>query len=240
MFALWYKPQLHNHIPSSSFFVLNYFLHLPPPPRVLLISAPLLSCLFFLSPASAAGCRAQQRPSPCWLWAEKTPTEKPWPASAWPVRRHCRDGTRPLETIILQFMTNFLEKPPLCTVLERHFPDTGTSAPQVLNSKRNSIKNPDQLSCKQEKLHCANFWTHVQNSHKQHLNSLKCPKPLLRALQVCWGKNSPAASYLSLPLQSEVGRMTELNPLTTLQRSPRESKLIRNDHDRSSSVKTAW
>lgn len=58
------------HFPLNKltpFFVLSYLLHIPPLPQVLLITAPFLSCPFFLSPVSAAGCRAQWRPSPHWL-----------------------------------------------------------------------------------------------------------------------------------------------------------------------------
>lgn len=55
------------HFPLNKltpFFVLSYLLHLPPLPPVLLITAPLLYCPFFLAPAN---CRAQRTPSPHWL-----------------------------------------------------------------------------------------------------------------------------------------------------------------------------
>lgn len=131
-------------------------------------------------------------------------------------------------------ISNFFEKPPLCTSLERHFSDIGHEHATV--SELEEALRPAPLQTVYT-LHCSNFWTQVQKSYKQHLNSLKCPKPLLRAFQVCC-REQDSCTLLPQPATAIWGGQDdcEQNPLTTLQRATWESELLRNYHDRGSTA----
>lgn len=127
---------------------------------------------------------------PLALWVGKTPAKKPCSASISGCHTVLQWGDVPGmehthgKPSFFNSTIDFFEKIPLCTSLERHFSDIGHK--HVTVSQSEEVPWP-ALQKTAHTLNCFNFQTQVLNSYKQHHNSLKNPKSLLRALQVCCG-----------------------------------------------------
>lgn len=193
VFELWYNPWLHNHIPSPLNNLNTVLCPKLSHPYSSSTSTPAHCYSFFLShplclsPAPAAGCRAQQRPSPHWLHEWGKDLQK---SLALLRCRVPQSGDVPgMEHIhwrasFFNSPADFFKKPPLCTSLERHSSDTGHE--NVTDFQLEDVPWPASLQILYT-LNCFKFQTRIQNSYKQHPNSLTCPKSLLRALQACCG-----------------------------------------------------